>query len=132
MFEIEFIPNEDLIYLRVHRQNIDFIDNSIKPVAFDLKGDDGLSCNWSKYSNPISTQQLSLKNPHNNAVISFEVGVLRSIPFVLTVTHDPLELPSPNRAHTLVTNMPPRKPNDLGFRSMLMDFFSWEIELSLE
>lgn len=129
MFEIEDIPNEHLIYLRVHRQNIDFSDKSIRPVAFDLKGDDGLSCNWSKYSTPLSTQQQSLKNPHNNAVISFKVGIVRAIPFILEVIHNPIQPPTPNQAHSLITNMPPRKPSDLGFRAMLMEVFSWEIEL---
>lgn len=129
MFEVEDIPNEDFVYVRVHRQNIDFTDLTIRPVAFDQKGDDGLSCNWSEYSTPISTQQMALKNPHNNGVISFEVGVLRAIPFVLEVVHNPVENPIPNQAHSLIRNMPPRKPNDLGFRSMLMDLFNWEIQL---
>jgi hypothetical protein len=126
--EIEIIPDDDKLYLRVHKTNLDLnvLDDTlkIKLVAFDQKGDDGLSVNWSKYSSKNDTIKMA-KNPSDNGVVSFVVKLIRKIP--LRVIHNPINFPTLNQSHSLILDIPPRKPNDLGVRVKMRDICNWEI-----
>jgi hypothetical protein len=129
---VETIPDEDILFMRVHKQNIDFdlTPNDVKPVAFDPKPTekDGLSTNWSRYSDAkliLKQTTDNGKDPNNYGVISLPVGNVRTIE-ILEVKHDPVENPD-NQAHSLINNIPPRKPNDLGVRIKLREMYKWEI-----
>jgi hypothetical protein len=110
----ENINDEDSIFLRVHKVNIDFdIDDeskNIKPMAFDPKPTerDGLSVNWSKYADAKQTlQEVTLLNKsiENYGVISLPVKSVRQIP-PLMVEHDPITFPIDNQSHSLIINIP--------------------------
>lgn len=124
---VPYIPDEHRVFMRVHKQNIDFKETNpnrmIRPVAFDVKGEGGLSVDWSEYS----TAQESLeraKLPDSNGIISMPVIGIRSNPLPLTVIHKPEET---NYSHSEIYGIPPRKPSDLGIRVKLMDLSKWEI-----
>ncbi len=61
-FLIQYIPNSDTLYMRVHKinLNLDEIDEKqkIKLAAFDPKpeGSSELSTDWNKYSSAVETQ----------------------------------------------------------------------------
>jgi hypothetical protein len=131
-YPIEEIPNEDLLYYRIHAVNIDNEEKDptkkIKLVAFDPhpKGSTQMSTNWDKYSTALELQQLA-KVPENNGVVSFVVNDIRKIPYPLEAIHDPvLTEHFRNQAHTVVVDIPQRK-NDIGIRLKLRDICSWEI-----
>ena len=131
-FPIEHIPDEDLLFYRVHAVNIDLEEQHptkrIKLVAFDPhpKGSTQMSTNWKRYSTPLELQQLA-KVPEKNGVVSFEVGKVRNVPCPLQVIHDPILTEHfRNQAHALVLDIPQRK-NDIGIRVKLRDICSWEI-----
>ena len=100
----EEIPDPDLLYLRVHFQNIRGED--LIPAAFQPR-DGGVSTNWSKYADPETTrQQIALhpingkfRDPKNYAVAGFQSGSVRQVPSV-EVKHTPRP---ENRAHTDIT-----------------------------
>jgi len=125
----ETIPHKDHLYLRVHKVNIDFnVEDQYKkilPVAFDMKGDDGLSVDWSEHSKPEETLSRANK-PEQNGILSFNCGDVRKSPFSCEVIHDPIE--NINYAHSLVCGIPPRKPNGLEFRIQLRQICKWEIQ----
>jgi hypothetical protein len=123
-FPIEDIPNEDTLYRRIHKAHVDS-KNEIMPMAFPTE-DDGLSVNWSKYTNAEDTKNEVIvfgKLPENYGVVSLIVGLVRAIP--LRVIHDPTQ----NQAHSLILDIPPRKPNDLGIRARLQGICKWEIHI---
>ncbi len=99
----EEIPDEDILYMRVHRQQIR-ADGSFRPGAWQNHGE-GMSTNWSRYSTPETTRNEVLdlnridgrnRRPEDNAVVRMIVRDVREIPGQ-TVVHTPI--PS-NRAHT--------------------------------
>lgn len=127
-YPIEHIPDEDHIYMRIHKANIDasIVDDNEKILigAFNIKGDDGLSVNWSKYSSPSET----IKNPDVNGVVSIGVRNIRDVS--LNVIHDPIStLTIDNRAHSLIIGIPPKNPSKLATRIMLRDMCKWEIKI---
>jgi hypothetical protein len=133
-FQIEDIPNEDILYYRIHSVNIDYEEpdskKKIKLVAFDPhpKGSTQMSTNWNKYSTPLELQQLA-KVPEKNGIVSFVVAEVRKTPYPLHVIHDPILTEHfKNQAHALVLDIPERK-NDIGIRVKLRDICSWEIEI---
>jgi hypothetical protein len=97
-WESEDIPNEDLLYMRIHRQSFDASGN-IFPGAFKNRPEpkDGMSTDWQKYARPEDTRSRA-KSPKDNAVVQMVVGEVRRIP-EQTVVHTP-DLITPNRAHT--------------------------------
>jgi hypothetical protein len=134
VFSIEEIPNDDLLYYRIHEVNLDQdeIDprKKIKLVAFDPhpKGSTQMSTNWNKYSTPLALQELA-KVPEKNGIVSFLVDAVRKIPYPLQVVHDPISTEAfRNQAHALILDVPPRK-NDIGIRVKLRDICSWEISI---
>lgn len=122
------IPDEHLVYMRIHKTNIDFKAVStflvIRPVAFDAKGEGGLSVDWSAHSTPQETLERA-KIPLSNGVVSMPVLGIRSEPFTLKVLHSPIDS---NYSHSEIYGIPPRKPSDFGVRVKLMDLVKWEIE----
>lgn len=128
-FQVEVIPDEDQLYCRIHFVNIDQKEGEtrIKPQAFDptpYQNPDGLSTNWSKYSDAEKSKLNAIK-PENYGVISFLVEKVRQIP--LRVIHDPTQEPPLNQAHTLILDIPPRKQNDARITMKLRDIAIWEI-----
>lgn len=120
------IPDGDNVYMRVHHQNI-ILENNIKvirPVAFDPRGEGGLSVNWDRFSSPEMTQCGSPK-PQANNVISMEVSKIRKLDSALDVKHIPLD---DNYSHSEIFNIPPRKPNGMKVRIQLMDISRWVLE----
>lgn len=102
-WRIEDIPDQDALYLRVHRSwwkdgklNLGCFSNHPKKTG-------GMSTDWSKYSTPDDSRDRA-KSPPDNAVFSLNVGAVRAIQGQ-TVEHslisgDP-EIPD-NRAHAEV------------------------------
>ncbi len=134
-FLIEEIPNEDLLYCRIHEVNIDHeemdANKKIKLIAFDPhpKGSTQMSTNWNKYSTPLALKELA-KVPEKNGVVSFLVDSVRKIPYPLQVIHNPISTESfRNQAHALILDIPPRK-NDIGIRVKLRDICTWEIPIT--
>lgn len=118
-YPVEDIPDEDLLYKRIHIRN-DFRDGKVIPGAFRerVEGTDkGMSTDWSKYSTPKKTKNRARK-PKENAVISFIT--LNLISLKLNVIHHPEPL---NRAHTNITGI----GRDPEIRTKLKDSFVWEI-----
>ena len=79
MWQVEEIPGEAVLYMRVHRQKVDQT-GAPKPVAFQNKptDTDGMSTDWEKYSTPQQTRQRARK-PEDNIVISLVAGDVRAI-----------------------------------------------------
>src|SRR5271157_3771361 len=121
-FDVEDIPDEDEVFRNVHvnlLRNWAFPDK-IPPNVF-MSDEDGMSCDWAKYSTPQMTQERA-RCPEKNGVIQMNVGATRSIKFgesALDVKHDPIEHPQPNRAHSLVIGIHP--PNKAKIRSKLQE-----------
>lgn len=128
MQEVDNILDEQYVYMRVHKQNIDFKATSpnrrIRPVAFDAKGDGGLSVDWSEHSTPQQSLERA-KAPESNGIISMPIIGIRANPLPLSVVHAPDET---NFSHCEISGIPPRKPSDMGVRVKLMDLSLWEID----
>lgn len=93
-FHPEEIPNEDHLFLRVHKVNcVDGVLNLDR--VFAIHGS-GMSTNWNKYSNVEHTKH-GARIPADNGVISLNVGDIRNIPSTQEVEHSPR---NHNRAHT--------------------------------
>jgi len=91
---VEYIPNEDSLYMRVHRTWFK-PNGQISPGAFQNRGD-GMSTDWSKYSTPEETRLRARKAPGDNAVVAMVVKDVRAVPGQ-QVEHTPLPQ---NQAHT--------------------------------
>jgi hypothetical protein len=133
----EVIPDADTIYCRVHRTHIDNRKadiERIKPSAFDptpYKEPNGLSVNWSRYSDAQSTKDgvvANGKNPDDFGVVSFVVEKVRGIP--LGVIHDPVYEPVENKAHSLLLDIPPRSANDAKKVLLLRSICKIEIDVN--
>ena len=102
---VEEIPDEDQLYLRVHRRWLDTGD--LDPGCFQNhpKTTGGMSTDWSRYATPEQTRARALRStPADNAVLALDVGKVRAIPSQVVqpapIFGDP-QLPD-NRAHTEV------------------------------
>lgn len=94
----EPIPDEDLLYMRVHKTWFDSDGSIITGVLKNMPTDqDGMSTDWQKYSRPQETR-LRARKPQDNAVIQMVVGKVREIPNQIVV-HTP-DHANNNRAHT--------------------------------
>jgi hypothetical protein len=93
----EYLPEDDLLYMRVHKNYFD--QGDIAPGAFRNRPTerDGMSTDWQKYARPEETLSRA-RNPIENAVIQMRVGDVSQIPGQ-SVVHSP-DLITPNRAHT--------------------------------
>ncbi len=123
MWEIETIPDNDLLYKRIHENHIR--DGEVMPVTFKEQGEDdnkGMSTDWAKYSRPRETK-LRARDPKKNGVVSFDTEDLRDLN--LEVVHAPIKDPpkiEDNRAHTHVQGIDTEK------RVKLLDLIKWEIK----
>lgn len=92
----EEIPNQDLLFMRVHRQWL-HEDGSISAGAFQNRPTkaDGMSIDWEKYSSARATKERAPR-PDDNAVVKMLAGQAGGIPDQ-TVVHTPKR---ENRAHT--------------------------------
>ncbi len=124
MFEIEKIPDEDFLFMRVHKTNMDE-DGEPHPRAFKNQpsDNDGMSVDWSKYAQATDTKNRA-KNPSENAVIKFTAGSARIIPNQIVI-HKPVETP-PNQAHTEVLGS---KKTPTEVRARFMDIYEIVIPL---
>ena len=128
MKDVKIIPDKDCLFLRIHRVNVDFNatseDKSILLYAFDPKpkGTTGLSVDWSEHSSAEESLN-RIKEPRNNGITSLNVEKVRAIP--LSVLHMPIQN---NFSHSEISEIPPRKPTDLGIRVKLRDIAKWEIK----
>ena len=121
MWEIEQIPDKDLVYYRVHKTWMD--NNNVKPGVFRERGEGksrGMSTDWEKYTTPHeSRSRAPSSRPEVNGIIQFVVGDLRELE--LKVSHAPLV---ENRAHTNVNSIDSKKEEA---RLKLRDIFEWQI-----
>lgn len=100
-WEVEEIPDEDLIFHRVHQNSyIDALRGSANPKhpipanVFRFREYCSLSCNWSEYSSPEDTQEKGSDSPENYGVLEFDVHQVREKQ--LGVIHTPCD---DNQAH---------------------------------
>ncbi len=111
---MEFISDEDKLYMYVSCKHINLIEGKIDIIAFLPKGEDGLSVIWDKY---CTTPEECLKkptptypngrSPKTHGIGHFVTADVRNIG--LDAKHD--AIPN-NEAHALITGMPPAKPKD--------------------
>jgi len=119
------------VSLRVHKLNIDSREtgrNRLLPIAFQQKGDDGMSVDWLKYRS-VEQSRNTTKVPDDNGVISLNVGDIVDCSIEsMEVIHDPqaIEL-NYNQAHSLVKSIPKKDPNKTAIRRFLWQNFDWEI-----
>jgi hypothetical protein len=118
---IEFIPDVDIVFRRVHINDLHNWRNleKIQPNIFrsDL---DGMSVNWNKYATAEQTQG---NNPGKNGLIQFNVGEIRAVPEQLNVIHSPT---FENRSHSSVIDITPS--NKAKTRKKLSLIASWAIK----
>lgn len=112
---VEVVPDEDRLFMRVHKNNIR--DGEPLPGAFKDHGG-GMSTDWEKYSTPAETRERGAQAAANYGIISLPVGDTRNIPG-LSVVHTPL---NDNRAHTDVFGQ-----KDTQARVMLGRICRWQI-----
>lgn len=131
-FPAEEIPDEDLLYMRVHKMWVRD-DGSLRAGAFQERRDEchpetppGMSTEWEKYSSPAEARSRA-KTPADNGVISLRAGSVREID-PLTVEHTPKK---EVRAHTDVRGLPPKKRDrdDPRVRVELRRLSTWEIDV---
>jgi hypothetical protein len=94
-FPQEQIPDDANLFMRIHRDWL--LDNGdVKPGFFrNIPADDGMSCDWDKYSTAAQTKERA-KNPEVNGVLQFGARDARGLPDQ-RLAHDPQE---DNRAHS--------------------------------
>jgi hypothetical protein len=119
-FEKEKIPNEDSLYMRVHKN---WIRNGVLNPGTFRNHQSGMSTDWSKYSNPQKTRNRVInygKEPDKYGVLSMHVGAVRNIPDQVVI-HKPM---NENRAHTDVEGVKETRQ-----RILYLEIFEWEITL---
>ncbi len=94
-FPQEQIPDDANLFMRIHRDWL--LDNGeVKPGFFrNIPPDDGMSCDWDKYSTAAQTKERA-RNPNFNGVLQFAACDARSLPDQ-HLAHDPQQ---ENRAHS--------------------------------
>lgn len=126
MWAKEEIPDEDFLFLRVHKSLIR-LDGTAAPRVFQCHGG-GMSTNWSKYATPEKTRdEVSKwgKKPANYSVLALVAGEVRAIDG-LEVEHTP-DVENDNRAHTDVrgTGGDPPSGDEVRLRVKLGQLYSW-------
>ena len=130
-FVTETIGRVCRISLRVHKSTIDVRDHGrgrLLPVAFQQKGDDGMSVDWMKYRSAAESLATT-KVPVDNGVVSLNVGdVVDCNVEPLEVIHNPqANVDNYNQAHSLVKSIPKKNPNKTAVRLYLWQNYDWEI-----
>lgn len=123
----EVIPDEDALYLRVHRAH--FARGEVLSPAFRNHPPGGLSTNWSRYSSPEETRAQARQPPENYGVLGMKVGSVRAIP-QQEVVHSPLP---DNRAHADVVGPKADEAILDGFQKACAHAsgsgYNWELEV---
>ncbi len=129
-WEIEPIPDDALLYMRVHKNNLDS-DGKPIPGAFRNQPTraDGMSTDWDKHSTPKECQARA-RTPEDNAIIVLPVAEVRKIADKQVVEHTPIykplsEPPEFNRAHTDVFG---EKTTEARFHFMRIYSFAIRLE----
>lgn len=94
-FPVEEIPDDDLLYRRIHQKHYHADIDKISSVAFK---DERMSVNWSKYSTPAE-----VANQSSILVVSLVARECRALSQI--VEHIPIEARNPggpNRSHSEV------------------------------
>jgi hypothetical protein len=117
---LEAIPDDALLYMRIHRDHVDASDGIPIPGAFRNRCD-GMSTDWNKYSTPRETRARG-RVPSDNGVVRLVVAEVRGVPGQ-TVKHTP-DVASRNRAHTDVFG-----EKDPEVRMKLRRLSAWEIPI---
>jgi len=113
-WEIEFIPDADRLFMRVHRC---FVPHGQLNVGVFRDQGEGMSTDWKEYSSPEQTR-LRANKPCENGVLSLVTGNVREIRGLL-VEHTPQP---DDRAHTDVFGK--KEPE---VRVKLSRIYKWEI-----
>ena len=124
-WDIELIPDEDNLFLRIHsnllRFDFDFSEKKVPINVFRIHNE-GMSVNWSKYSTYQKTLS-EAREPEKNGVLEMNTGKIRHIP-PLDVIHAPN---TENRAHSNVINFPQKGPKKIKVRYNLSEISKWII-----
>lgn len=100
LWEVENISDECLdsvVYMRVHKNNIDS-DGNPTPGAFrNHASDNGMSMEWARYCTPHETAARA-RIPAENKVLKFHVRDLQNAELQQRLSHCPTLFPQ-NRAH---------------------------------
>jgi len=117
-WEIEDIPDQHLVFIRVHIDHFNEQNGEFLPLAFKNRDDDqgvtAMSSDWSKYGDPGKTQEAGAQEPQSEKyhVISLGVQEIREIIPLQFVVHAPVcddpKLPN-NQAHTNILGPKSRK-----------------------
>ena len=128
-WEKEPIADDALLYMRVHKNNLDSNGEPI-PGAFRNQPTrtDGMSTDWSKYSTPQDCQARA-RTSSDNAIVMLPVAEIRKMEGQF-VEHTPIfdpssELPAFNRSHTDVFG---EKTTEVRFHFMRMYSFAIRLE----
>lgn len=121
---IEQIPDADLLFMRVHRNDIQ--NGQPIPGVFKNRGEgqqEGMSTDWSSYSTAEQTKLRATNPAWRGGVIQMGVGHVRKIPRQ-TVEHAPLP---ENRAHTNVKGPKSGSVEGTQARYLFMKVWRWAI-----
>ena len=130
LYPIEEIPNEAILFYRIHTEYIDREENDdkkkIKPSAFDPQpkphGTE-MSVGWNKYCSAQNIKDRARK-PEKNGVVSFNSTKVRESPPALNVAHRPTS----NRDHSIIFDVL-SDVNDPEIRIKLRRICQWEIPI---
>ena len=144
MWDIEEIPNESIVFTRIHKDFVSNQDGLPKKTAFQNTphiGGIDLSCDWDKYCTPQSSREIiskeknkkgEFKNNLDFFIWAFPVLKIRQIDnptqAVLhrPIYHDPeIEGLPNNRAHSGIFGEKP--VNDAKFRTKILRAGQWAI-----
>jgi hypothetical protein len=130
VWQVEHIPNEDRIFLRVHVNDVKASEGKLHPGVFrEQRG--SLSVDWEKYSTSEESRNRA-RNPAKVGIVALVTGGVRSIDD-LAVLHEPDEGRN-NRAHSAVhgifdANAPNPEVRKTMIRSRLFALFNeWLLE----
>ena len=144
MWEIEEIPINNKLYVRVHKNNINPKTKEARPGAFKNTPESGpdLSSDWEGHATPTSSRELigkqfkfgttTFKNPNDFFIVSLTGEKISSIKPKQSSQHspkyeDPERLGDPNnRAHTSIIG----DKTDEEIRLKFVDIYNWEIKPS--
>ena len=97
MIAVDQVPDEAILYHRVHVNFVKHSGGHLRPNCFSDKKGVGLSTDWDKYSTAAQTRlRPGPEKAVNYGIVGFNAGAVRHIQ-QLTVAHSPTE---DNDAHT--------------------------------
>jgi hypothetical protein len=121
---VEYIPNSDFLYRRVHANILIIAQNWDDITPFAFKDNNGISVDWNKHSTPEESRQRAV-NPEQIGIIQIKVESARQFQN-LSVDHTPL--PS-NRAHANINGLKTYKKEDqTDIRKRLARLATWIIK----